>query len=546
MSFTYDETRDSEQLNVLKPAIDDFIGRFQNPPATTSTCPRRTMFFFPGGMATQLSRARAKFVDGATALQTFQYDPVWLVGSTFLGGARDLKMYRDSAGTFRDKGSRIIVSDGIVSFFGSTPHDALIDWCADNHVDLFVVPWDWRRRLDETAEFFARKFLPFFQARVIAAGGPDPLASFVLVGHSFGGMVVNLILRDNDPMVANLTHAITVATPFYGYPGQMHRWFEGEKYLNGPLDVFKQDMMETIASLPGLYILHFLDEVTYNNSTNQAALTAGDPDFPLLSYPSMDATTPNRRADPYKPQTNGALVRYPVLTGFDGTELDYARLQFQLLASPMDPSQLEKFYNIRGVRTEADEETPISDTIGSVTWDWIATTFDSTDPSPIVDGASVPGDDTQPAWTARLATNDPSRCITVRGSDVQHMCMMNHALVMEAIETILCPKGAAVSSSSTPAPSPVSDEDVVEFLRWMSANAEIVRQWTRLDDPKLRDSVPRKFRGIFDAIARRIMRDIMKRPGPKERTEPAAPPRTARAPKPPAGRGRRKSPRKRR
>jgi hypothetical protein len=29
-----------------------------------------------------------------------------------------------------------------------------------------------------------------------------------------------------------MTRAVTVADPFYGYDGQIHRWFEGEQYLN--------------------------------------------------------------------------------------------------------------------------------------------------------------------------------------------------------------------------------------------------------------------------------------------------------------------------
>ena len=165
-------------------------------------------------------------------------------------------MHRDSVGTFRDKGDRIIIADDVLSLAGCAPHDGLIDWARNNNLDLFVFPWDWRRRLDETVTFFVGKFLPHFQARVQAAGRPDPLARFALVGHSFGGMIANLILRGNAPIVQTLTHVITVATPFYGYPGQVHRWFEGDSYLNF-FGLFEQAMMETIASLPALYALHY-------------------------------------------------------------------------------------------------------------------------------------------------------------------------------------------------------------------------------------------------------------------------------------------------
>lgn len=509
---TYAETRDDETLRLLTPAIDAFIAQCQRPPNQASACPRQTVFFFPGGMASRLRRATRKFVDGAAGAQVFNYNTVWVTLNTPLGGARDLKMYRDSAGTFRDKGDYIIVADAPLALLNCTPHDGFIAWCVANNVDLFVFPWDWRRRLEETVTFFVGKFLPFFRARVQNAGCPDPLAQFALVGHSFGGMIANLLLRRNNPILANITRVITVATPFYGYSGQVHRWFEGDSYVN-LFGIFKQEMMEMIASLPALYVLHFLDEATFNNGTNQAALTAPTEPFPLPGYPSRDAANGNVLADAYNPQTSGALVRYPTLTGFDRTELDYARLQFQYLASPMDPNLAQKFYNVRGVRTEADEETPINDTVGNITWAFIPTSFDSGDPSPIVDVGAVPGDNTQPAWSTCLATN-ANRCLTVKASNIDHMFMMNHVSVLAAIQTVLCAQGAAVNPAETPQPEPASDDDMVEFLSFLYENRLRVKRWPDLEDPELRKVLPAKFRDKLPSIARRFISDVMKRPGP--------------------------------
>jgi hypothetical protein len=534
MAYTYDQTRDNEQLRLLERAIQRFIHRYQHPVATTSTCPRQTVFLFPGGMASQLTRARTKFADGVATKQQFEFDTVWVAVDTPFGGARNLEMHRDSVGTFRDKGDRIIVADASLTLLGYDPYGGFITWCAHHNIDLFVFPWDWRRRLDETARFFVGQFLPYFRDYVVNQGGcPDPLTRFALVGHSSGGMVANLIVRGNDAILATMTAAITVATPFYGYPGQLHRWFEGEPLVNGLFQEFKQDIMETIASLPGLYTLHFLDEVTYANAPIQSGLL-GDPNFQLPGYPSMDATIPAVRADAYNPQTNGTLVRYPTLTGFDRNELQYAKVQFQLLASAMDPALLHRFYNIRGVRTEADDHTPISDTAGNVTWDWIATSFDEDDPTPIVDGQPVPGDDTQPAWTARLVTNDPARCITVKGNSVSHIDMMNHGDVHDAIETILCTPGAAVSSPGTPPPDPASDDDLVDFLHWLFENRHRIRDWRDLEDPKLRKLIPLKFRSKLPGLGRRFMMNVFKRPSPKRRpgSEGGAP---ARAPSDPTG-----------
>jgi len=533
VTFTYAQTRDNEQLRLLTPAVDAFIARAQRPPATTSTCPRQTVFFFPGGLATQLLRATNKFQDGITVPQTFDYKVIWLTLGELAGGiVRDLKMRRDDSGVFRDKGDRVIVpygmiDDGLYGDFGN--------WCASNNLDLFVCDWDWRRRLEETVNFFLHTFLPFFRARVLAKGLPDPLAKFSLIGHSFGGMIVNLVLRGNDPIVANLARAITVATPFYGYATQMHLWFEGEPYFNRPDGLFKQDMMETIASLPSLYTLLFLDEATYRDSANQLGLTTQDPEFPLPAYPSMDATSAALHADPYNPQTNDRLVRYPRTTGFDLAELDYGRLQVQQLAAPMAPNLLAKFYNVRGVRTESDQQTPINNTHGSVTWDWIPTTFDSTDPSPIVNSGDVPGDDTQPAWSARLATNAPARCITVRADNIEHISLMNHSQTLDALASILCAPGAAMNPPVPPQPQPASDEDVIAFMRWLHTQRRKKTPWPRFDDPALREMIPDEFREKLPAIKHRIIKDIMKRPGPPGLSGPARPPRPKRRrPKKPA------------
>ena len=516
MSITYAETRDNEHLRLLTPAIDDFINRVQNPLATTSTCPRQTVFFFPGGMATQLVRATQAFQDGVALPQIFNYEPVWVTPFVFtFGAARDLEMHRDAAGTFRDKDDRIIVANGLLNVIGCTPYNVFLGWCASNNLDVFVFDWDWRRRLEETVTFFVIKFLPFFRTRVMDHGLPDPLTMFSLIGHSFGGMIANLILRRNDSILAPLARVITVATPFYGYAGQVHRWFEGEPLLNGLFgsNTFKQEMMEMIASLPAPYTLHFLDEATYGDIATLSVLSAPAAAFPLPAYPSMDATIPALRADPYNPQTNGALVRYPALTGFDSTELDYARLQFQQLAAPMAPNLLQKFYNIRGVRTRLDQVTPISDTPGSVTWDWIPANFDATDPSPIADSGQVPGDDTQPAWSACLATNDPARCITVRSSGLHHMFLMNHSATLAELESILCAPGVAMRSPVTNQPEPASDEDLIAFMRWLYTQRRR-KTWPRLDDPALLEVIPTEFREKLPAIAARIMMDIMKRPAP--------------------------------
>lgn len=536
MTVTYSEARDNEQLNrLLNDSVNRFITSYNNAQPTSSSCQRQTVFFFPGGMASRLVRAQQRYQDGVGVPPNTGYDDVWIGWDTFLGGWRKLKMHRDAAGCFRDDDERIVVADGALEFTGTTPHDTFIAWCAANNADLFVFGWDWRRRLDETVSFFLAKFLPAFRAQVTAAGCPDPLARFSLVGHSLGGMIVNLILRSGDPVLAGLWRAVTVATPFYGYPGQLHRWFEGEPLLLAAelealealgldflADAARHDMLEVVASLPGLYTLHFLDQVTY--ATNTAALAA-DPEFPRNGYPSMDATVAALAADAYNPQSNGSLVRYPENTGFDLGELDYGRLQFQQMAAPMPPGVAPKFYNIRGVATKPDGQTPRDNTAGALSWDWISPIFDPAGPSPIVDTAQLPGDDTQPAWSARLVTNAQARCITVRGLLIEHACMMNHPDVVAEIGAILC----AAQPSVTPPPPPqaqmetASQKEVRDFLRWLYKLRER-KKWPPISRRNPPDFIKDKaLAKRLPAIARRIFRDLVRGPVTPKRRRPEPP-----------------------
>ena len=49
----YNATRESEQLRYLQIDIESFIQRYESRPVTSG---RRTLFLFPGGMASQYTR----------------------------------------------------------------------------------------------------------------------------------------------------------------------------------------------------------------------------------------------------------------------------------------------------------------------------------------------------------------------------------------------------------------------------------------------------------------------------------------------------------
>lgn len=106
-------------------------------------------------------------------------------------------------------------------------------------------------------------------------GGDDPLCDLTLIGRSFGGMVVKLILDAGGDHIAKIWRAITVATPFYGYGGQLHRFFKGEPYLNWYYGTSR--MAQIISSMLGVYTLQFLDYDTYRRDKG---LLEKDPDYP--------------------------------------------------------------------------------------------------------------------------------------------------------------------------------------------------------------------------------------------------------------------------
>ena len=424
--MSYDSNRIREQLRVLEPEINNFIVRYNASAGPLGgLLPRQTVFFFPGGMASRLVRARTKFNSFLPSNQVFAYDELWLTPLTFLGGkARDLKMKRVAPGDIRDKGEKIIVADAVINLFGVTPYSGFTSWCELLNFDYFVFPWDWRRRVSDVGDMFITDFLPHFQNLVMAGcNGADPLARFSLIGHSAGGMLANWALRSGDPIMAGLDKAITVATPFYGYSGQLHRWFEGERLLNGFSNEFKNDIIKMICTLPGCYALMFLPQAKY--LAIQGALAA-DPNYPLLVYPSVDFAT-NVIADPYDPQTNGALVRYP--SGVDPIELATGEALVTFLTSSLTPAQAGKFWNIRG-------DTMLGDTRHETTWKWVP----PTNPTPIKDVSLIAGDGTQPAWTTRHVDLDalvPSHVITIRSSLAEHLMMMNEPQTLLAITGIL-------------------------------------------------------------------------------------------------------------
>jgi len=245
-----------------------------------------------------------------------------------------------------------------------------------------------------------------------------------LIGRSFGGMVVKLILDAGGDHIAKIWRAITVATPFYGYGGQLHRFFKGEPYLNWYYGTSR--MAQIISSMLGVYTLQFLDYDTYRRDKG---LLEKEPDYPLRDYPSRDAQS-RAPADPCNPTQQANSFRYPTADWFKWAELEHARGIYRQVAVPLtDPAVRQKFHNFRGVRYR--NGTLIKDTVNSQTWGWVQRDFDpDRSGSPITDDPGGPGDDTIPAWSARLASTPADNVRTLKGT-------INHMFLMDADETLI-------------------------------------------------------------------------------------------------------------
>jgi pimeloyl-ACP methyl ester carboxylesterase len=508
----YDDARDQAYLDRLAGDIAEFV---QNYDGTQS---KGTVFLFLGGLASQLVRA-----DAAYPATPSNYDLLWLDFWDILSGtAIDLQMAGDD-----DYLDQFILPDGPIDsiLVQPAPYDGFIQWCEQNDIDLFVFGWDWRRSSAAVADFFLNKFLPEF----VAVAGNGPLANFWLIGHSFGGMVVKQIVNQfGDPNVQKMKGAITVATPFYGYGGQLHRFFKGDPDLNfsegsqGPTVV-----TEIISSLPAGYELLFLDWPTYN--ANQYAFAHDPEGYNLTSYPIVDRNS-GKPADPYNPVPGKpvgpppALVRYLPNYGFDWDLLASGHTAAQQIAQPLDPSVAPRFWNIRGVQTSNGKK--IAGTVVRQTWLLSPNKFNPTTSADPIGDRKGSGDDTLPAWSTRLLGNPNVR--TVAADDIDHMEMMNLAEVQKAIAAIMFPGAAAFIGAQTLKMKPASRKKLNAFFDQVRAGTSATRAPSRrqrkavisqiLDQYTLKELRALATRAYLDAL--KSPSQLSSRPKPRARGNP--------------------------
>ena len=363
MTSLYDAGRDQEHLTRLKIAIDAFAWQY----LCDARPDKKLIFLFPGGMGSQLCHYN----------QTFPTPPrdsrvLWLACNFFAAGAEKIWLNKDNT----DARHQYVVADDAIDFLSIQPYLGFKGWCSRSsiNINLFVFGYDWRRSAQEAATYFLGTFMPRLDQK-IRAKTHQPLKDYTLVGHSAGGMAVKLIVNDaTNEYVKRMSRAITVATPFYGYSGQIQRFLTGMLSLNWNLaEPAHQNrrMAEIIATMPGGYEFLYLDYQTYQDNRDAFNGRNEDKDYRLPKYPCMDAgNPPDTPADPYHPTADGQKVRYPVAPAdlplekllCDGLKVSKA------VSQRLDDSVAARFYNIRGVQTTNNGRRKLSKTVVRSAW----------------------------------------------------------------------------------------------------------------------------------------------------------------------------------
>jgi lecithin:cholesterol acyltransferase len=467
----YGDVRDGEFTKRLDAKIATFVAGYR--------VGRPTIILFPGGMGSQLFHYN----------QTFPTPPrdsrmLWLACDFFAAGAEKIWLNKDNT----DPRHQYVVADDAIDFLSIQPYRGFRRWCGRKSVNLFVFGYDWRRSAQEAATYFLGTFMPRLDQK-IRAKTHQPLKDYTLVGHSAGGMAVKLIVNDaTNEYVKRMSRAITVATPFYGYSGQIQRFLTGMLALNWNLaEPAHQNrrMAEIIATMPGGYEFLYLDHQTYQDNFDAFNGHNEDNDYRLPKYPCMDAgNPPDTPADPYHPTADGQKVRYPVAPAdlplerllCDGLKVSKA------VAQRLDDSVAARFYNIRGVQTTNNGRRKLNKTAVRSTWQRI----EPRNYNPDADSAHRPklmvdtlgyGDAVQPAWGTRLLQmlEDPYNApadrhvITLENDAVDHMFMMNEAAVQNAIGKLLGLSTARAVARAKQAPTPATQAQFNAFLKDLDA-----------------------------------------------------------------------------
>jgi pimeloyl-ACP methyl ester carboxylesterase len=391
-AMAYEEYRKSMLESYYSGQLTSFVSQFDPK--------RKTIFLLPGGMASQLVKS-----DQAYPTQDpnfFDYQ-AWLGLQTFSpGNARYLQIGKDLA----DDGQFVVGSHGPICFIGLTPYDKLI-WRAKDNWNLFIFAFDWRRSIDESAEYFM-SFIRNFRDQVRQEFEYDPLPDVTLLSHSMGGLVLAYALHDPDFSALPIKQYMAIAANFYGWPAHQIKYYMGQPIFNDTWGVGK--VTHLIGSLPGGYSLMTMPTAIFARVGGKLG---------LKDYPVRDKKT-NVARDPYDPAWGS---RWPRWVQQDYLQKNIATLT--RITDPFDNAVASRFFS---VRSTLNDSTPV----GLLWEDICGSNYSpgSDDPITKVNGK---GDGVIPYWSAFHAeTPDKNwRCLK-HAKD--HVFLLEHSEVLDLIE----------------------------------------------------------------------------------------------------------------
>ncbi|WP_299848738.1 hypothetical protein [uncultured Roseovarius sp.] len=389
--YSYFETVHIESMDMIDEALDVFFQNFDpNQP---------TIVLLPGGLGSALRQSRSAFNGFPQPPSAFRR-VIWVNMGLLFGEALRLPIDADGF----DTKHKIVVADGDIDYCLVHPYSDAVRYFRDHLcANVLVMGWDWRRKVMTSVDYLAQT-LTEMSARALNMTGQNILQNTHLIGHSMGGMVAKLLMSSQPHLAKDLQGMISVGSPFYGYFGQLDRFYNGVEYFNM---LYSAPVVAKItSSWPGMYSLLPIDEMTYDHSHKAIGLT---------SYPVVDSES-GKPVDPY---SSSSFSRYPKWTRTG--EIPRGFSVRQVLAAPLQGSLGEKVFHLRV--NEADT------TQSSAIWEPKLPPHyvPGHSPSPVKFGLGA-GDGTIPVWSAALASTPKA--------NITDFATGSHAFLMEEPEIL--------------------------------------------------------------------------------------------------------------
>ena len=367
LPHSYFETVGIETMNMIDKALDAFFNDFD--PAKPS------IVLLPGGLGSTLRQSYTAFNGHPQPPSAFRR-VIWVDMGVLFGSAYRLPIDKDGF----DTGHKIVVAKGDVDYCLVHPYNDAVNYFRQHlGANVLVLGWDWRRKVMTAVDYLAHT-LTEMSARGLNLSGQNILQNTYLVGHSMGGMVAKLLMSNHPHLADDLKGMISVGSPFYGYFGQLDRFYNGVEYFN--MLYGAPSVAEITSSWPGMYSLLPIDKLTYDHSHTQLGLSA---------YPVVDADS----GTPVDPYNASSFSRYPgwVRTG----EIPRGLTLRHALAAPLPGTFGDKVYHLRV--TEPGKTQTSATLQSTLPPDYVP----GASPSPVHFGMGA-GDNTIPAWSAALAS----------------------------------------------------------------------------------------------------------------------------------------------